>query len=85
MNTECFGVLEAACRFLDADPGLVPFLYTSGKLFLAPVHQVKQYYDFVECFAAEDSDDASMAFTHARRQNREWKQTAFFGYSVLVI
>jgi hypothetical protein len=85
-NTECFGVVEAVCRFLDRCPGLVPFLYTSNKLFMAPVHSVETYYDFVETFAAADSGNAQSAnFTEARSRNKKWAQTALYGHTIFTI
>jgi hypothetical protein len=85
-NTECFGVIEAVCRFLDRKPGLIPFLFTSNKLFMAPHYAVQGYYDFVEQFAAEDVGNGQSAqFAATRQRNKKWAQTEFFGYSVLTI
>ena len=86
LNTQCLGVLEATCRFLELKPGLIPFLFTSGKLFFGPTNAVKEYYAFVERFAASDLENPqSVAFTAARAQNKAWGETEFFGYPVLVV
>ena len=85
-NTECFGVVEAVVRFLDRKPQLVPFLFTSNKLFMAPYRAVKSYHEFLERFTQEDRENAQSAnFANRRRQNRDWAQTDFCGRSVLVI
>jgi Methyltransferase domain len=86
INVECLGVNEGVCRFLDRRPGLAPFLFTCGKLFLAHANIAKTYFDFIEVFAAQDTESQlSIAFTNARTHNKKWKQTDFFNFPVLVI
>ena len=85
LNTQCLGVVEAVCQFLQRKPILVPFLFTSGKLFMATVHHVKEYQDFLDRFAEEDEHTLSANFAGTRKQNKMWGQTEFCGHSVLVM
>jgi hypothetical protein len=85
LNTECLGVIEAVCRFLDRKPLLAPFLFTSGKLFMAPIHHVGTYKSFLESFAAQDQHASSVSFTTARQHNKKWQQSDFCGHEVLIM
>lgn len=86
LNTECLGVVEAASRFLERKPQLVPFLFTSNKLFFAPLRAAPLYYEFLDRFAEGDTESAqSVEFAGLRKRSKVLRQTDFFGHSVLIM
>ena len=86
LNTECLGVVEAVSRFLQRKPQLIPFLFTSNKLFFASLRTAPMYYEFLDRFAVDDIENAqSVEFAGLRKRSKMLRQTDFYGHSVLVM
>lgn len=86
LNTECLGVVEAVSRFLERKPQLIPFLFTSNKLFFASLRAAPLYYEFLDRFAEGDTGNAqSVEFAGLRQRSNKLRQTDFYGHSVLVM